>query len=984
MKTNRLAKVIGIATFCLWNVPNTLYAQISEIEAPLTSLALSFNGQQYVHQSGKWIFNDGAGYNYEVIEDQITIKFNAGVTNAEISIFEADHNLSQLRKAVTGWTDYEITANAGTIFSLAQTLQDNAIVDQVELSSTGELMQVPNDTSFPSQWGFQLGAGGTINLPEAWDLATGSNTVKVGVIDSGVDFESNDLGMGTDGYENIYTNPGEDAWADPNDPTTGNGIDDDGNGLIDDWKGWNFGNNNNDSRSSFGVYHGTRVGSIISAKTNNDYGIAGVAGGWGTEGAEIISLPCEHPVNGYIYKDLVDDAILYAVDQGAKIINMSIAIGTSQSIIDAIQIAKDEGVLLIAAAGNNYSTDVITFPASHPDVLAVGGSNPSDDRWGGGSWGSNSGSKLDIVAPGESIASIGASNGVSSHSGTSFAAPIVSGVAALMLEVNPCLTPAEIKTILLATAEKTGGYNYNWNYNRPGHSKEMGYGRLDAFAAVTAAQNLYSPAQPDLAIHDHFTDYGADGGYTFTWDFDESPDIWARNQNDGETNQYPEEIEFTADPTNPAFIYVRIWNHSCVVASGQTLDVYASAAGSNGNWPSGWTNISEGGQHIASVSVPDIEPGGFVIMPIEWVMIFSPNQCLMARVESAADPIVNFPGDLSQEIYQNNNIALRNLIVNNIFPGKAKPVLGDVEVPHGTSVTVGNNHDESTVYDFEFFDYAYESETTLSSSAELTLHFTEEGWTVFEPYLRRNRNVRIMDNYTVEVLSSHLYLNDIAIPGRTYFPIHVGYSFLTDEIDEQTQYEYHVVQKNNEEHEVMGDHWTGGVHLYVYREEREPFSANAGDDKYIASGESIELTAVSIGEEATYNWYNEAGDLVHEGERFFVTPRTNQRYSLEVIAVADGYKDYDEVSVSVSPYSIELLTPNPASEYVTVTYNASGAETAYLKVNGLNVSFTSENISIDPGRSRATIDVSTFPEGIHTVTMVCDGVVVDAEMLSVE
>lgn len=148
-------------------------------------------------------------------------------------------------------------------------ISDNKIIEAC-YNTFGEYCSfTPNDAYVQTQWALSA-----INVQKAWSITTGSTDINIGVLDSGLEWTHQDIGLGYNSYQNVYLNPGEDTWANVNTPTTGNHIDDDNNGLIDDWKGWNFASNSNDVRTNNG--HGTKVTGIIAAKTNNNIGIAGM------------------------------------------------------------------------------------------------------------------------------------------------------------------------------------------------------------------------------------------------------------------------------------------------------------------------------------------------------------------------------------------------------------------------------------------------------------------------------------------------------------------------------------------------------------------------------------------------------------------------------------------------------------------------------------------------------------------------------------
>jgi len=451
---------------------------------------IEFQSNSYEMINGQWhLVSTPDGQKFPIVNNTITLKYEVSTAESDINNFESQHNLVFLRKAITGWYDYEITGDAN-IFDVSTLLMESSFVNNLEIPTIGTYTIVPDDTIYPNMWHLNQANGNDIDAALAWDITTGDPSVIVAVLDSGVDWVHEDLGLGADAYQNIFLNPGEDAWTDPNDPSTGNGVDDDGNGLIDDWKGYNFGNNYNDARqdqSGNRFFHGSHVSGIVAGKTNNGVGVSGVAGGWNDQGAQI--LACAVGITGP-NGSILDDAILYAAEIGAGQVQLSLSVGQSSAIDDAIDMAYDNfGVIIVNASGNNGSSSGVGYPASHPKCWAIGATTQSDLR---ASF-SNHGTNLFISAPGTDIWSTQLTTQGSLYntsSGTSFASPIASGIIALMKSVNPGITQAEVQQVLIDTAEKVGGYDYDWNPSDPGHSRELGYGRLNAFAAVQAAQLL--------------------------------------------------------------------------------------------------------------------------------------------------------------------------------------------------------------------------------------------------------------------------------------------------------------------------------------------------------------------------------------------------------------------------------------------------------------------------------------------------------------
>ncbi len=289
----------------------------------------------------------------------------------------------------------------------------------------------PEDEPLGSdQW-----AHATVETARAWQETTGRSDVVIAVVDSGLDLEHPDL------VDRIFTNPGE---------IPDNGIDDDGNGLVDDVHGWDVVGDDNDP-SDPSVGHGTEVAGVAVASLNG-FGISGVAPTATILPIRACTTSCE------LFH--VAWAITYATDLGADIINLSLG-GFAQPgpLADAVDYAEAAGVLVVAAAGNT-GTDIdgTSFvPADLPNanLVAVAATDVDDRLWEDSNYGRTS---VEMAAPGAGIVtttldSLGTHRTVS---GTSFAAPHVAGTAALMLSLNPELTPPELIDTLGSQGQPLG------------------------------------------------------------------------------------------------------------------------------------------------------------------------------------------------------------------------------------------------------------------------------------------------------------------------------------------------------------------------------------------------------------------------------------------------------------------------------------------------------------------------------------------------
>ncbi len=336
-------------------------------------------------------------------------------------------------------------------WTVAETVQLYRLDPDVECAEPNYYRQTdatPNDAHFNFQWGLNnVGqSGGTqdadIDAPEAWNIQTGNSAVVVAVLDTGVDMDHPDI------VGNIWTNADED-WDNGN--PGNNGVDDDGNGKIDDYYGWDFVNDDNDPDDDSNG-HGTHVAGVIAADGNNGVGIAGVA--WS---ASIMALKMLSADNEGLVSDEIA-AIDYAIGNGANIINASFGgSGYSQSEYNAIKRAQDQGILFVAAAGN-FSEDNDTdpyYPASHDlnNIISVAGTDRYDTLVGSSNYGRNS---VDVAAPGALVYSTSVGNSYAYMTGTSMAAPHVSGLAILLWSDDFTLTYDQVKDHILGGVDILG------------------------------------------------------------------------------------------------------------------------------------------------------------------------------------------------------------------------------------------------------------------------------------------------------------------------------------------------------------------------------------------------------------------------------------------------------------------------------------------------------------------------------------------------
>lgn len=335
---------------------------------------------------------------------------------------------------------------------------------------------VPNDTYFSRQYG--LYNDGTFALTSAtndadidmelgWDIETGDQSIVVAVLDAGVKLNHPEFSG------RLWVNSNE----------TLNGIDDDNNGYIDDINGWDFANNDKNPTDDHG--HGTNVAGIIGANSNNNLGYSGVDWNCKLMIAKILDQ------NNSGYYSWWTDAIYYAVDNGAKIINMSVGgSGYSSTMKAAIDYAYNSGVTVVACMMNE-NNNVTYYPAGYQNTIAVGSTDPNDERSSPFSWsttsGSNYGSHIDVVAPGSYTYGLDFDSNTNYDNywgGTSQATPLVTGLSSLLLSQDSSRTPSDIRIIIRNTAEDQVG---NSSEDVSGFDIYYGYGRINAYQALLAS-----------------------------------------------------------------------------------------------------------------------------------------------------------------------------------------------------------------------------------------------------------------------------------------------------------------------------------------------------------------------------------------------------------------------------------------------------------------------------------------------------------------
>lgn len=563
-------------------------------------------------------------------DGELLVKFKAGVSAKSAMGVHSAVGSTVIKRGFTVVPNLErvaLPAGASIKDAIVQYMQN----PNVEYAEPNYLrypkMTVPNDPYFdPQQWALRnTGAyaagkeGADIKATDAWDITTGDKNVVIALIDSGIDLNHPDL------VNNIWRNTGETSCTD--------GVDNDNNGFIDDCVGWNFADNNNVVLDDLG--HGTHVAGVIGAAGNNGTGIAGVM--WNVRIMPLKFITNLGPDVCGPDTDFCGDvggevsAIQYAVKNGAKVINASFGSGSfSQAEFDAINSANDAGLLLIAAAGNGSlsshgeNNDLMPlYPAAInlPNIISVAATDQNDMRASFSNYGPDS---VHVAAPGVYILSTVPVTGVSSSftsfctgsavagydfcSGTSMAAPLVSGLAGLLYSYYPDFTSMQVRDTILRYVDVLPSLQ-GWIHSG---------GRINAFKALSSLltpSDLVATATSSSSISLSWTDNAAgEEGYTIEREAEGGDFVQIADIGPNSTN-YSDSV---LDPSSRYTYRVRAHNSIGSSANSNEASATTLASGQTGNTGDGGGGCSLGGRQNAPTTLAD---AAVLVVPVLFVAV---------------------------------------------------------------------------------------------------------------------------------------------------------------------------------------------------------------------------------------------------------------------------------------------------------------------------------------------------------------------------
>jgi PKD repeat protein len=440
---------------------------------------------------------------------------------------------------------YKIAIEAGTLNEAMEAYRSHPMVEKVEPIGIHAMYATPSDFYYSYQWHLNQASDHDIDAPEAWDIEAGADATIVAILDSGTRYYHPDLG----GVNASPSNPGAsrgNMWINNAELNGSSGADDDGNGYVDDWIGYDFiqsttscwsgedcGTKDNDPRDFNG--HGTHTSGIFGMITNDGYGMCGVAGGWGNgtqtqygNGVRIMALRMGYSYNylgqeyGVVLMDAAAEAFYYAADNGARIASCSWGSSNSGGIGAAATYFLNSGGLIFVAAGNDGAEVSPDYLNGRGDCISVAATDENDN---GASF-TTYGTWVDICAPGNNIYSTyhdhtdPNTNYWAAMGGTSMATPMAAGVAALIWSHNPSWTAAQVKNQLYSSADNIDAYLSSKYIGK------MGAGRINAYNAVNTgpppppvAQFSGSPTSGTEPLTVNFTDLSTGSITSWSWTF---------------------------------------------------------------------------------------------------------------------------------------------------------------------------------------------------------------------------------------------------------------------------------------------------------------------------------------------------------------------------------------------------------------------------------------------------------------------------------
>ncbi|MEX1187825.1 MAG: M64 family metallopeptidase [Bacteroidia bacterium] len=495
-----------------------------------------------------------------------------------------------------------------------------------------------------------------------------------------------------------------------------------------------------------------------------------------------------------------------------------------------------------------------------------------------------------------------------------------------------------------------------------------------------------------------------------------SPDIWLCNDENADCAQ-PGDAPSYDGPSAEAQVNLIVKNRGCkmfdTTEDDGTVTFWWAKAKTNLEWPNDWDGDEivpsgplEGDQIGSPVNLTediDITNTAGVVVSAMWDI---PNPedyaefelynaevahfCFLALVTSDYDEAVMIndsdPYPLYRSVLQSNNIVWRNIAIIDDFTDGATGQTTSTDVIRGGAVIVSNNESVPRDYKIKFEVPSTETGKPITEEAEVRIMLSDSLWSKWIDGGQQAYKVAVYDSSLHQLLLEDTLctLSGIQLDSNSHFGMYVSVNFLTQERTSKELFNLSVKQiLDDTTQRVLG----GEMYAFMPDPSRPYFTANAGPDQEVVVGTVYESKASTLSETAIYNWYNLNGNRLSTGSVFSDTASSagSETFNLELIATTDGYKDYDQVTITKKLGRITSVVPNPISTgTLAIAYKVSSTATS-PKIRIVNIStsaFTEHTIST--GTGTLNIDISAYTSGAHSILLICNSTTVDDELLVVQ
>jgi len=730
--------------------------------------------------------------------------------------------------------------------------------------------------------------------------------------------------------------------------------------------------------------HGVIVAGALGAINNNGIGISST-GGYNT--------------NLYASAIRSDMEVLRLAQAGYRVINCSWSYCTysmmSEAFYDEIRNVYNTVVICGAGNGNNYCNANKVYPASYKSCVSVTSVGYNDRgtldedgvarNWkdvheyeiGNPNSTHQHNDAVDICAPGYCIWATAYPDTYCNIWGTSISAPQVSGVAAMILSINPDLTANQVVDILKQTSDAS---IYDIPENAP-YIGLLGAGRLDAYAAVLAAKATLP--RVDLLIRDDTKDNGTEPNpNSIKWN---SPDIWMVD-----LQQNPITNNLFRNMTS-CYVAVKIKNVGSVASTGQEkLHLYWSKSTVGSMWNSSWTgtdpSLSGEITNPVGLNIPVLQAGAespplyvlwnlpdyviannnsplspFAVMKLNW------GFSILARIDDGnitygltdALPTRTFAQNSNNVAVSNGNLLLyQEAFDQTMLLETSEAVLKDKFTIRFNQILTGK--------DFKLNDFA-EVYAVLSNDLMQKLN------------IQQSKDIKISDENRVLLTSANSELHFMPLDRGSKYFIGAEVHFISDKMSELNEFNFDMTfSAKDQPAETM--RFTAVRDADVYFKAL----AEANKQKIVRNKEAVTLTSNLISDEAEYTWYNEAGEQVGIGDQITLNPSKSQTYKVEILKKDDGFKSYDQVAVAAVDGVIKSLSPNPAQSNVAVNYLLSdNATNASIQISNINGNILT-SVPLLTTQEVQNISLAGFMPGSYIVKLIINGAVADSKSLIIQ